>query len=125
MESEAEDLLDITVNGETVTITRNHPVLTVRGDNNEWIPAGELTLDDLVAVIPLQIHKIKSIKPSSYKGLVKNIEVEEDNSYVVQNIIVHNCKDISVAGKQKGLEDDRGKLMIYFIKRRSSRSSSC
>ena len=52
MESEAEDLLDITVNGETVTITRNHPVLTVRGDNNEWIPAGELTLDDLVAVIP-------------------------------------------------------------------------
>jgi DNA-cytosine methyltransferase len=34
---------------------------------------------------------------------VFNIEVENDNSYTVQNIIVHNCKNISVAGKQEGL----------------------
>lgn len=31
------------------------------------------------------------------------MEVEDDNSYVVQNIIVHNCTDISVSGKQEGI----------------------
>ena len=33
---------------------------------------------------------------------VYNIEVEEDNSYMVQGVIVHNCQDFSVAGKQAG-----------------------
>ena len=46
------------------------------------------------------INKIEKIK---FNGLVYNMEVENDNSYVVQNIIVHNCQDISVAGKQKGV----------------------
>lgn len=40
---------------------------------------------------------------------VFNIEVEEDNSYTVNNVIVHNCQDISTAGKQKGLFDENGK----------------
>lgn len=40
--------------------------------------------------------------------LVYNMEVEEDNSYVVQNIIVHNCTDISVAGAQEGLDEGSG-----------------
>lgn len=34
--------------------------------------------------------------------LVYNLEVEEDNSYMVQGVIVHNCQDFSLAGKQKG-----------------------
>ena len=51
---------------------------------------------------------INNIKSMDYNGLVYNIEVEKDNSYVVQNIIVHNCTDISVAGKQEGLEKGSG-----------------
>ena len=47
------ELLDITVNGEIVTITKNHPVLTIRENIKDWIPAGELTTDDLIYVIPL------------------------------------------------------------------------
>lgn len=43
---QAQDLLDITVEGKTTTITKNHPVLTERG----WVPAGELTLDDIVVI---------------------------------------------------------------------------
>ena len=46
-EHDAEDLIDITVNGVVTTITKNHPVLT----NNGWVKAGELTTDDLVGVI--------------------------------------------------------------------------
>lgn len=45
---------------------------------------------------------INEVLQEDYNGLVYNLEVEEDNSYVVQNVIVHNCQDFSVAGKQKG-----------------------
>lgn len=47
-ENESNDMLDITVNRVTTTITKNHPVLTTAG----WLPAGELATDDLVLVIP-------------------------------------------------------------------------
>lgn len=45
--NQADELLDITVNNKTVTITPNHPVYTIRG----WVPAGELTLEDFVISI--------------------------------------------------------------------------
>jgi len=40
-------------------------------------------------------------------GRVYNISVEEDESYIANGAIVHNCQSFSVAGKQKGKEDDR------------------
>ena len=46
---------------------------------------------------------IKDIVTEEYTGYVYNMEVENDNSYVVQNIIVHNCTDLSVAGKGEGM----------------------
>jgi len=52
MQSNANDLLDITVNGKVVTITKNHPVLVVRGSTKDWVPAGQLTVKDFVCVIP-------------------------------------------------------------------------
>ena len=42
------------------------------------------------------------------KETVYDIEVEDDHSFTVFNTIVHNCQDISVAGKQKGLDMDSG-----------------
>ena len=46
---------------------------------------------------------INGIEKIDYDGLVYNMEVANDNSYTVNNIIVHNCQDISVMGKQKGI----------------------
>ena len=46
---------------------------------------------------------INDISTENYNGYVYNMEVENDNSYVVQNIIVHNCTDLSVAGKGEGM----------------------
>jgi len=43
------------------------------------------------------------LEKQEYKGRVYNFEVENDNSYTVNNIIVHNCQDLSAAGKRKGL----------------------
>ena len=51
-ENTSDDLLDITVNGESVTITKNHPVRTIRGGVEKWVEAGDLIVDDLVVVIP-------------------------------------------------------------------------
>lgn len=41
---------------------------------------------------------------------VYNLEVDVDNTYVVNNIVVHNCQAWSVAGKQGGTTDPRGML---------------
>ena len=37
-------------------------------------------------------YKISKIEPSQYKGVVYNIEVEEDHSYVTSGFVVHNCQ---------------------------------
>lgn len=52
------------------------------------------------------INDIK--KQDDFNDYVYNMEVEDDNSYTVNNIIVHNCQAISLAGKQDGLEKGSG-----------------
>lgn len=47
---------------------------------------------------------IKSVTKFDYDGLVYNMEVENDNSYTVQNVIVHNCQCFSIGGKQDGID---------------------
>lgn len=51
---------------------------------------------------------INKIRQEEYDGLVYNMEVENDNSYTANGIIVHNCTDLSVAGKQEGMSDKEG-----------------
>ena len=48
-------------------------------------------------------------------GTVYNISVEEDNSYVANGAIVHNCQDISVAGKQLGFQGNRSSLFFRVM----------
>ena len=43
---------------------------------------------------------------------VYNFEVETDNSYIIENIIAHNCTPFSIAGKQEGFED---KKMAFLL----------
>lgn len=65
----------------------------------------------------------KILKEESHQ-LVYNLEVENDNSYVVQNVIAHNCQDFSLAGKQAGskwqcvdCEYEYNPLTVHFSKR--------
>jgi site-specific DNA-cytosine methylase len=46
---------------------------------------------------------------------VYNFEVENDNSYIVENTIVHNCQPFSKSGFQKGLTTPRDSLNICEI----------
>ena len=45
---------------------------------------------------------------------VFNIEVDEDHSYVLDGVIVHNCQAFSVAGARAGLNDARGNLTLTY-----------
>ena len=63
-------------------------------------------------------NSVRSVVNTNETKIVYNIEVEEDNTYVVENIIVHNCQDLSVAGKQQGLEaikEDTNHSSILFF----------
>lgn len=46
---------------------------------------------------------------------VYNFEVETDNSYIVENVCVHNCQAFSNSGKKKGFDDKRGRLYEYIL----------
>ena len=53
---------------------------------------------------------IKVVEGTDTVSDVFNIEVQDDNSYTINNCIVHNCQAWSVAGKQLGDKDERGML---------------
>lgn len=55
-----------------------------------------------------------SIK-ENYGEYVYNFEVETDNSYIVENTIVHNCQGFSIAGK-RDKKDPRNSLFMEYVK---------
>ena len=57
----------------------------------------------------------KSFTPAG-REMVYNLEVEEDNSYTANNIIVHNCQSFSFSGKMKGMSTATGEE-IYTLDR--------
>lgn len=44
----------------------------------------------------------------SVTDTVYNIEVERDHSYICNGFCVHNCTDVSIAGKREGMAEDSG-----------------
>ena len=56
--------------------------------------------------LPHDGHKwylCRSVNPTNQTKTVYNISVEEDESYVADSIVVHNCQSLSIAGKQAGI----------------------
>jgi site-specific DNA-cytosine methylase len=45
----------------------------------------------------------RSVTPTGETKTVYNISVDEDESYIADSIVVHNCQDLSVAGRQLGI----------------------
>ena len=59
---------------------------------------------------------VRSVSECSSSVIVYNLEVEDDNSYTADGIAVHNCQAFSVAGKREGLLDERGQLMLEYVR---------
>ena len=53
---------------------------------------------------------VKSITKLDKTETVYNLEVNEVHSYCANGIVVHNCQDLSVAGKREGLKGERSGL---------------
>jgi len=61
------------------------------------------------------LRTVQSFTPIG-EDKVFNIEVDEDNSYVCNGIVVHNCQGFSIAGLRGGLDDDRSNLALGFVR---------
>lgn len=53
---------------------------------------------------------VRHVEPTGRIEEVFDIEVEEDHSFVADGMVVHNCQDVSIAGKRKGLKNADGTL---------------
>lgn len=58
----------------------------------------------------------KSTEIINKQVVVYNLEVEEDNSYTANTIVVHNCTNLSIAGNRKGLEGDESRLFWEYVR---------
>lgn len=58
--------------------------------------------------------KVDSIIETNEEKQVYNIEVEEDNSYVVENKIVHNCQSLSQANANRTGFNDMSKSGLFL-----------
>ena len=60
-------------------------------------------------------YNAKMLTPCE-RQTVYNLEVDEDNSYTANNIVVHNCQSFSFSGKMKGMATSQGEE-IYTLDR--------
>ena len=62
---------------------------------------------------------IKRIEKTGNAEMVYDIEVEQDHSFTANGVIVHNCTDISIAGRMAGMAEDSNtrSSLLWQIKR--------
>lgn len=63
----------------------------------------------------LLLRVVQGFKPCGAQ-MVHNIEVEGDNSYILNNFVVHNCQAFSLAGLRDSLDDERGQLTLEYVR---------
>lgn len=69
------------------------------------------TIIDGIIWVPFK----QKIETNSIK-IVYNLEVEDDNSYTANSVIVHNCQDLSSMGSRKGLDGEKSSLFFEYIR---------
>lgn len=111
-----KQIFEVETTKATIKCTSNHKFYTCRKDNDpEWIEAKDLLDGDYLAFVSKEndIYEIEwipflSYTDLGYKDYVYDIEVEHDHSFVANGAIVHNCTDLSLAGKQMGMKKGSG-----------------
>ena len=61
-------------------------------------------------------YRVRSAEPTGEVKTVYNLTVEDDNSYVADGIVVHNCQNLSIAGKRAGLDGKQSSLFYQAIR---------
>jgi hypothetical protein len=86
----AEDGLLLTVGGETLRTTAEHPFFTGSG---EWVEAARLQVGQEVQSLGGELLRVEKLEKRDGRFAVFNFEVDEDHSYFVGDgaVLVHNC----------------------------------
>lgn len=61
-------------------------------------------------------YKVRSVQPTCEIKRVYNLTVDEDNSYIADDVVVHNCQDLSLAGKRSGLDGAKSSMFFEAIR---------
>ena len=110
--------LKVEKNVETF-VTPEHPIRVkeVGKNENKWVKVKDLDKNKhYVQLGSFEYSHIEELELLSTDETVYNFEVEDDNSYVANNMVVHNCQSFSLAGSRKGFEDTRGTLFFEYAK---------
>ena len=84
---------------------------SVRGILDKNVNLSSFIDGNYVWYAPFKIEKRETSQIPVY-----NFEVETDNSYVVENVCVHNCQPFSNGGKKHAFEDNRGLLFDEIMR---------
>jgi site-specific DNA-cytosine methylase len=103
--------------GNFLPCTPNHPIYTIDDDAVVWEEADNMLgkcwampwySEGAKCRQNLFWHEVTTVIPTGLIEEVFNFEVEEDNSYVANGIVVHNCQSVSLAGKREGFFHEDG-----------------
>lgn len=107
--------------GGKLSLTENHPVLVyskdegeglnihpVVGDSYRWVEAKDVAAYGDFLVIPHEgdtssLSRVTSIDFGEPEDVVYNLEVENDNTYVVSGVAVHNCTLLQVSDNMESI----------------------
>ncbi|MDD2869665.1 Hint domain-containing protein [Neomegalonema sp.] len=94
--------------GYKLRLSDNHPVSAIKKDSKikEWIPAGDIDIFDTVEILlgsklnndlHFMGHVIVNIRKYMETTIdLYNLAVEDDESYIAQGFVVHNCRCLRV-----------------------------
>lgn len=124
MSSVKKGICTVKVQGSPHTqCTPNHPFYIKKENISEpyWEVAENLKCGDLVMLPKADADALwVPVRDIVYEHdrteEVFNLEVETDNSYTANGLAVHNCQDISIAGRQEGLDGKRSGLFYEIIR---------
>lgn len=108
---------------ETVRSTAEHPFLTKKrlaiGGEAEFKPAGKLAGGDYIyrwcsQSLRRYESKVLRVARESFSGWVFNLEVEDEHTYVADNIAVHNCNADATVGMLQYCRNIQGIPYVEF-----------
>lgn len=120
--SQAEKLVKVEVNSASNTwCTPEHPFL-VSGQG--WVPAKDLEPGDRVSAFENDLAFVSQViyqEPSGTDKTVFNLEVQDNHTYIANNLVVHNCDTYFDSGEvqtfDKIFADANTEIQSFFEKR--------
>lgn len=116
--SHVDSLVRLSDGVHEILCTENHPFRSMDSDYKiDWTPARDMVgmswlyLEDGPGY-PCEWIKVLLCERTDSLCEVFNLEVDEDNSYVANHLVVHNCQNLSIAGNKLGLEGNESRLFL-------------